>query len=401
MSSTLQDPVIQSQSAEASLWSTTMSRIATEVAAVHAADVDAKARFPIEGVSALREAGFLSIAVPRSHGGAGLSLLEQARLCATLGQGCGSSAMVLAMHLSQIASIARHASGHPYFDAILRDQVRRQWLLASMTSEVGTWGDTRSSICAPEREGTTVRLRKHATTGSYCASADAILATCRRDADAPASDQLLVFVRSADYTLEQTTTWDTMGMRGTVSPGYLLQAQADEQQVLPAPFAEIGPMTMVPYTHVLWSALWWGIAADAHAKAASSVRAAARQSPGQTPPTAVRLAELSAQLQSARMHWEGVARDFDELAHKGVEARQALTGMGWRLKFNHLKTQMSELAPQLVHQALQIVGMPAYKNDSPLSLGRQYRDALSGALMINNDRIVRGSAAMLTIHKED
>lgn len=389
-------------------WLATMRRIATEVAAPHAARVDADARFPQETVDALRAAGLLSVAVPHSHGGAGLSLLEQAQLCAVLAQGCGSSAMVFAMHLSQQASIVRHRGESPLFDGYLRELVRQQWLLASITSEVGTWGDTRSSICAlqpvADPAGSTTprtwRLTKEATTGSYCGSADAILVTCRRDAEAPASDQRLLLVRAGDFTLTQTTTWDTLGMRGTVSPGYRLEAEAPAEQLLPVPYADIGAMTMVPWTHVLWSALWWGIAADAHAKAAASVRAQARKQPGHTPPAALRLAELSAALQTARLHWEGVAREFDALDAQGEAARAALTGMGWRLKFNHLKTTLSDTAPKLVHQALQVIGMPAFKNDHPMSLGRHYRDALSGALMINNDRIHAGSAALLTVYKD-
>lgn len=391
----------------------TMRSIASEVAAPAAAAVDAQARFPKETVGALKSAGLLSAATPRALGGAQFSLQQQGQLCAALAQSCGSSAMVYAMHLSQLASVVRHSADDSFFQDYLREQVRHQWLLASITSEVGTWGDTRASICALEStDGRAVRLRKDATTGSYCASADTILVTCRRDAQAPSSDQRLLMVHSGQFTLEQTTSWDTLGMRGTVSPGYLLQAEVPAEQLLPQPYADIGSMTMAPWTHVLWSALWWGIAADAHAKAAAFVRTQARQertrnpdaAAAQTPPTALRLAKLSAELQAARLHWEGIAREFDELERQAagdvVAARQALTGMQWRLKFNHLKTTMSDLAPQLVHQALQIVGIAGYKNDGPLSLGRQYRDALSGALMINNDRIRSGSAALLTVYKD-
>jgi acyl-CoA dehydrogenase len=203
-----------------------------------------------------------------------------------------------------------------------------------------------------------------------------------------------VLVRNTDFTLAQTTTWDTLGMRGTVSHGYRLKAEGDMAQVLPAPYVDIAAQTMVPYTHILWSALWWGIAADAQAKASAYVRGQARKTPGQTPPTAQRLAELSAQLQTAQMHWDGMALAYEQAT------REELSGMGWRLKFNHLKTAMSDTAPRLVHEALQIVGMMGYRNDSPYSLGRQYRDALSGALMINNERINASSASMLLVYKD-
>ena len=55
----------------------------------------------------------------------------------------------------------------------------------------------------------------------------------------------------------------------------------------------------------------------------------------------------------------------------------------------------------MVHGALQIVGILGYKNDSPFSLGRHYRDALSGALMVSNDRIAAKSADMLLVFKDD
>ncbi len=42
---------------------------ATEIAAQHAADVDAAARFPHEAVGALRDAGLLGASVPVEFGG--------------------------------------------------------------------------------------------------------------------------------------------------------------------------------------------------------------------------------------------------------------------------------------------------------------------------------------------
>ncbi|HZY19060.1 MAG TPA: acyl-CoA dehydrogenase family protein [Ramlibacter sp.] len=371
-------------------------KVATEVASAHAADVDAKARFPIETLAALREVGVLAAAVPRALGGPGCNVQELAQICSTLAQACGSSAMVLAMHYIQLACLARHGMHSAFFRGYLKDLVRRQDLLASMTSEVGTFGDTRSSICAVRRSDGRFQLDKDATTGSYCAHADAILVTCRRDEDAARSDQVLVLVRREDCTLTQTTSWDTMGMRGTCSPGFKLASSGREEQILPGAFADSSAQTMVPYSHILWASLWWGIAAGAVARAASFVRGQARQTPGSVPPTAARLAQLQVQLQAARQNWLGAARDFDAVA----EDRDELMGMGWALRLNNLKIAASEATPQIVHGALQIVGILGYKNDSPFSLGRHYRDALSGSLMISNERIAAKNASMLLVYKD-
>ena len=371
-----------------------------EVAARHADDVDRQARFPIETITALREAKLLSAAVPRELGGGGSGVRELAGMCAALAGACGSSAMVLAMHHIQVACLARHGLSSPELRQYLKDLVAHQYLLGSMTSEVGTQGDTRSSVCAAERSAGRFTLNKDATTASYCAYADAVLVTCRREPQAAASDQVLVLVRREDCTLKQTTTWDTMGMRGTCSPGFRLESSGPEQHVLPGSFADSSAQTMVPYSHILWASLWWGIAADAVNKAGQFVRGEARKNPGTIPPGAARLAEASAQLQALRHNWLALATEFDELP-PGADGMQALLGMGWALKMNNLKVNASEAAPQVVHKALQIIGVLGFKNDSKFSVARQYRDTLSASLMISNDRIVGKSASMLLVFKDE
>ncbi len=377
-----------------------LKAIAADVASVHAADVDANSRFPHETIAALKQAKLLSAPVPKELGGPGYGMRELAALCSGLSQACGSSGMVLAMHYIQVACIARHAMGSPYFRGYLQELVENQYVLASMTSENGTFGETRSSICAVIREGGRFRLDKDATTGSYCEHADGILVTCRRTPETANSDQVLVLVRKGDYKLTQTTSWDTLGMRGTCSPGFKLESQGSEDQIVPGSFADSSAQTMVPYSHILWASLWWGIAADAVGRAAEFVRMGARKNPGTVPPTATRLAEVSAQLQAVRNNWLALAIEFDDLMLR-PDGSQDLLSIGWALKMNNLKINASENAPQLVHKALQITGILGYKNDSKFSLGRHYRDTLSAALMISNDRIAAKSASMLLVFKDN
>jgi acyl-CoA dehydrogenase len=374
--------------------------IAIDVAAKYADDVDKNARFPAETIAALKEVKALSAAVPKELGGGGCDMRELAAMCSTLAQGCASSAMVLAMHHIQVACIARHGLETPFFRDYLKELVQKQYVLASMTSEVGTFGETRSSVCAVERNNGRFTLNKDATTGSYCGHADGILVTCRRASDAPSSDQVLVLVKKADYKLTQTTTWDTMGMRGTCSPGFRLESSGPEEQIIPGSFADSSSQTMVPYSHILWASLWWGIAADAVARAASVVRSDARKKPGTVPPNATRLAEVSTHLQALRHNWLSLATEFDEIDAR-PNGKEDLLTIGWALKMNNLKINASEAAPQIVHKVLQIIGVMGYKNDSKQSVGRHYRDALSGALMISNERIASKSASMLLVFKDD
>ena len=376
-----------------------MRRIARDIAAPAADDVDRQARFPQESFLAMQRARLLSAPVPVELGGSGLGMFELGSLCAELAQGCSASAMVLAMHYNQLACLTRHHGNSPYFKHWLQQLCEHQWLIGSMTSEVGTFGDTRSSICAVEPDGEYFRLAKDATTGSYCAQADAILVTARRAADSGASDQVLVLVTREQAQLTQTSTWDTLGMRGTCSPGFKLESRGHRDQILPVPYADISAQSMLPYSHILWASLWTGIANGAYAKAAAFVRGQARKNPGTVPPTAQLLAELHVQLQAMSHQWQAMARQYDATVARQADAE--LATMGFALQMNALKIACSEAAPRVVHGALQIVGILGYKNDSPFSMGRAYRDTLSASLMVSNERIGAKSAAMLLVFKDN
>ena len=375
-------------------------RIAADVASVHADDVDRQARFPVEAIDALKAERLLGACVPRELGGLGLGVAALADICEALAQRCATTGMVFAMHQIQVACLVRHAASSAYFRHYLTELCDRQLLIASVTSEVGVGGDTRRSICAIEQEGSRFQLRKEATTVSYGAHADDLLVTCRRAPDAASGDQVLVLLRKTDYELTQTSMWDTLGMRGTCSPGFTLESSGSAEQVVPGSFADASAQTMVPFSHILWSAVWLGIAGDAVARAGAFVRSEARKTPGTVPPTAPRLAELSAQLQLMRTNVDAVAAECDGLI-ASREGNDALLGMGFALKMNNLKVTSSRLVAEIVQQALGICGVMGYRNDTKYSLGRHLRDSLSAALMIGNDRILSKSASLLLVYKEE
>jgi acyl-CoA dehydrogenase len=378
-------------------------RVATEVAAKAAADVDRNARFPREAIDELKKERLLGAFVPVELGGLGWGMSELAAQCTTLAQACASSGMVMAMHHIQVACLVRHGQHAPYFRRYLTELCEKQLLIASVTSEVGVGGDTRSSICAVEQDAAgpgRFKLNKDATTISYGEQADDLLVTSRRGPDAAASDQVLVLVRKTDATLDRTSNWDTMGMRGTCSPGFKLVSTGANEQVVPGTFADSSAETMVPFSHILWSAVWLGIASDAVARASAFVRADARKKPGTVPPTANRLAELWTKMQVMRTNVHAVSAECDALL-RAPEGNQALLSIGFALKMNNLKVSSSELVAEIVHKALGICGIAAYKNDTPFSMGRALRDSLSAALMIGNDRILAKSASMLLVYKDE
>lgn len=373
-------------------------RIAEDVAAPNADDVDRSARFPIETIDALRAEHALSSFIPTEYGGSGVSFETIAAACFELGRRCGASAMVFAMHQIQIATIVRHAEGSPWFQAYLRDVVKDQRLVASVTSEIGTGGDLGKSIAAVTPiDGGRASFEKQAPTVSYGAYADDLLTTLRRSPDAEPGDQVVVLTHRDQFTLEQKGTWDVMGMRGTCSPGYTVRAEFPMEQVLATPFSTVGTESMVPISHILWSHLWLGIATDAFDRARAFVRASAKGKPDQLPPTATRLSQLMSELSLLRAEVYTGLRDFTE-ANAGD--REKLSTMATILRFNNLKIAASEQAPEVCRGALSVCGIVGYKNDTPFSVGRHLRDTMSACLMVANDRIHQTNASLLLIAKD-
>jgi acyl-CoA dehydrogenase len=371
--------------------------VVAAVAAQFCDAVDRDGRFPKETLQALKDERLLSAMVPQDFGGEGASLDEIAEICVVLGQQCASSAMMFAMHQIKASSLITHGHTSPWHREFMHRVSAEQLLLASSTTEGGIGGDLRNSNCAVEIEGDMFRLEKDATVISYATYADAILATARRTPDAPSSDQVLVVILKDQRTLERTTNWDTLGMRGTCSEGFKLKATGPAVQILPKPFAEIAAQSMLATSHLLWSSLWYGIAHNAVQRAQNFVRAEAKRKPSIVPPGALRVAEAANMLQLMRSNTADGLRRF---AHAKTDSDE-LSSMGFAIAMNNVKIGASKLALEIINHAMLVCGIMGYKNDTPFSLGRHFRDAMSAQLMISNDRIFSNTSNLLLIHRLD
>lgn len=370
-------------------------RIGESVAAAHADEVDRDARFPVEAIDALREEGLLSALVPLELGGGGMTVTDVARMTQHLGEHCSSTALIFAMHHMQVACVVRHGNNDLLRDFLV-ELAESQYLMGSATTEVGVGGDIRTSVCAVQRARGRFALEKQAPVISYGAYADAIMATARRSPESAPADQVLVLCRPPGLRLEQLSEWNTLGFRGTCSPGFKLTAEGDASQILTSPFSEISASTMLPVAHVLWSSAWAGIATAAVERARHYMRAEARTKPGVTPPGATRLAELCMAHQQLTELVAGVARRY-EAAYDDVDALNTMT---FAIAMNSLKVSASTMVVDIVSRALAICGIAGYRVDTKYSMGRLLRDAYGAALMVSNERIIANNAQMLLISKE-
>lgn len=366
--------------------------IGREVIAPMAAEVDRSARFPHEAINALREAGMLGIMVPQAAGGSGLGMHDGIAIATELARHCASTAMIWSMHQIQVACLARHGSDGAHFLGALRDVAHNGLLLGSATSEAGIGGDLRQSAAAVDHDGDACSLSKTAPTVSYGLEADALLITARRRPDASPADQVLALVHREQMRLTPRSRWDMLGMRGTCSPGFEIEANFPANQVLPVPFGQVASQTMVPYSHLLWAACWAGIAADAleRARAFARQRALAAQD---LPATL--LAHLADIDRCVHLMHGSIARG---LAIHELEAADGAAGpesIAAAIDANAVKLSCSELVIEAVRGALAVCGMAGYSESSTFSVARHLRDAYSATLMIGNDRLLAANGTNL------
>jgi len=270
----------------------------------------------------------------------------------------------------------------------MRRLCAEQLLLASSTTEGTGGGNVRASEAPVVHEDQKITLERRATVISYGAFADGIVTTARRAADAPANDQVLILFLKEHYTLSPLQSWQTLGMRGTCSEGYLLKASARPEQILPHPYERIHAHTMVPCAHLFWGSVWCGIAASATARAQGFIRQVLRQSNGQLPPGAPEFTKALASLRTLRGMLSSALRSYEQQ----MNDPKSLSGMEFQSMITLTKVEASELALSIVLTALRVCGLSGYRTDTEFSIERQLRDVLSAPLMINNDRILSNLA---------
>jgi acyl-CoA dehydrogenase len=369
-------------------------QIGKEIAGPAADDVDRNARFPHESLAAFREKKLLSAMIPVEMGGRGASLATMSAAVRILASHCASSALVLAMHQLEIGDLVRHGTT-PSLRSFLCEVADKQLLLANAHSEVGIGGDASRSICAIERSGGRFRLEKQALAISYGEYADAILTTARRDAEAQENDVVQVVCRAPHVALEPTSTWDTIGLRGTRSSSFRLVVEGDDDMIFTVPWQVIASRGYLQAAQILLSSVWVGLAEASAAKAHAYVRAAARRQIGTMPPSALRLAELVADLQQARNLLAGTTLRYESV--KNTETEESASFV---VALRALKVSTSQLAVDIATSSLSICGVSGFRRDSAQSMDRLMRDSLGGLVMVSNDRYLNLNAQILLAMKQ-
>ncbi|MGN6198926.1 acyl-CoA dehydrogenase family protein [Humibacter sp.] len=367
-----------------------VERIGETVAGPAAREVDIEARFPAETIEALKRERILSAIVPMNLGGRGASIGEMADAVRVLSHYCTSSALVLAMHTIEVYTLVRYGET-PWLRGLLSRVVDEQILLANATSERPA-SDGGSALV---REGGIIRIDRAALACSYGMNADAIMTHVRRAPDAAPDDRVYLAVPAQEAELEPTSTWNTLGLRGTCSYGLRIRAAVDEGAIFPTPWSEVMNGGFIQARHILAGAAYVGIAEAALREAHRAVRSEARRALGTTPPSANRLAELLLEVEKVRGALAAAVSRFGPL-----EGESLLDDISFIVSLRNLKVMSTAVATETASKALQICGIAGIHRDGDMVIERIIRDAHAALVMFGNDGLLRQNASVLVARKE-
>jgi alkylation response protein AidB-like acyl-CoA dehydrogenase len=190
--------------------------IATEIAAKHAADVDAKARFPSEAMSALAAKGFYGLCVPTALGGLGQGPRAFAAVVEELAQACSSTAMVYVMHVTAAQAIAA-SKNLADRDEVLRAIAAGKHLTTLAFSEKGSRSQFWAPVSKLEASGDgwiTNAFKSWVTSANH---ADSYVSSAQKPSAASPLESTVYLARKGRQGLRVANAFDGLGLRGNDS----------------------------------------------------------------------------------------------------------------------------------------------------------------------------------------
>jgi alkylation response protein AidB-like acyl-CoA dehydrogenase len=185
-------------------------RVATEVVAAHAADVDARGRFPAEAVAALGASGLLGVVSAASVGGSGQSLRAAVTVVSRVARECGSTGMVTCMHYAGTAVIEALGA-----EAVRTEIAAGRHLTTLAFSEAGSRSHFWAPLSTATADGDSIVLDARKSWVTSARQANSIVWSSKPVAgDKPST---LWHVPNPTAGLTVPAAFDGMGLRGNDS----------------------------------------------------------------------------------------------------------------------------------------------------------------------------------------
>ena len=354
-----------------------LAKIADELArdqfAPRAARYDAAAEFPAENYIDLRDAGLLTLRVPREFGGHGLDPLGFAMCILAVARGCASTGLTLTMHSNVLGSFVGGLGTTEQQWRYFGEAVANGRLFASITSEPGASARERfvlSTTFTPrERGGYRVEGTKH-----FCSLADAadyfFVSGIVKGSGGGADNLISAMIPSDSSGVSVTGQWDAVGMRATASHTVEYDTAVAVDDVFGPPgrllSADWGSFSLG------YAAVYLGIAEAAYAYITDYVQQRTWTPDGATmvqyPSVQRSIGEMSVAIQSGRLLL------IDAALTDRIEEPVASV-----LAINRAKQYCAEVGVSVTDAAMRMAGGGGLLKSSPLE--RLRRDALSGPVM--------------------
>ncbi|MFT8897621.1 MAG: acyl-CoA dehydrogenase family protein [Acetobacter sp.] len=341
--------------------------------AERAADHDRRGEIGFDNLEDLRKAGLLALAVPRSHGGGGISLRQIAHIVARVAEGDPSTALILAMQYLQTLEVAVSRTWSDdvrkeVFDSIVHSGALLNGL--RVEPELGT--PARGGIPATRvrREGDRWLLsgRKIFSTGSSALHWGIIWGATEEET--PRIGQILVPLDSPGVRIEKS--WHQLGMRATGSDTIIFEdVEVPERYLIN--FHESGskpePSILATAHTAVVAALYDAVARSARNWLIDFLNARVPTALGRPLSTLPRfhtaLGEIDGLLLTNSALLDSVFSKIEDETIMQVEAGQ-------------IKRLVTENAIAAVARAVEVTGNPGLSQNNPLE--RHYRNVLCGRI---------------------
>lgn len=355
-----------------------------------ASEHDRTGECPVEALEKLFRAGLLAVPIPTHLGGHGGGLALAQTIVAEIARGEPATALILAMHYSNLAAITRGEWPASLGERIIQDSLTRRALINAAQVEPGigspSHGGIPETIARADGDHWRISGAKRYCTGAPALAWITVLATT----DEP-DRRIGSFLVPADAPgLEIVETWNAAGMRATASHDIRLSDVIIPREHLisaravgtPAPRGNAGSA----WHFSLIASVYQGIARAARdwlvAFAKNHHLATAGGTLAQQPFFRNALGEIEVRL-------ELNARILRSLGQE-VDSGRA-TGLGGPI----VRHGVIDNAIAVTGLALEIAGNIGLSRDNPLE--RHHRDALCARAHAPNNGQIRGMAADLAL----
>jgi len=349
-------------------------RLAKELFAPRADEVDRSRSFPRKNIKELGQAGLLGLTVPVEFGGAGGNIGDAAQALEALGQACASTAMVTLMHYCGTAVIAAKGS-NALKQSFLPIIARGGHLTTLAFSEAGSGGHFYMPVSEVTRNGEGLRLRSQKTFVTSAGEADSYVVSTRKANASGPTDLDLYLVKAGTPGFEVGKPFEGMGLAGNASAPMKLDdvELRDEDRLGPQGTGFQTMMEVVlPNFQVGVAAVSLGIAGTALQFSTAHVTGRKYEHAGgislaAIPRVQFLTAEMALELRSAR-------------AYLAETIRRAGTGdPEVMLDILGIKARAAEAALAVASRAMTLGGGAAYGRRGGLE--RVFRDAQAASVM--------------------